>query len=307
VSTFTLIEAAVASGDGAAAAELTRYTITEMAEPIAVFPPFHERAREFLAQHGVGAPEIEVAENELAARRPGVSTDLAASWESYVAVARRCATSLDSGSNEEALHELLSELDSWRPAHDLACDLVHLHFAICAERLGENLIGEMWDYLLGAFYSTRDKYDTFETPWEQSFKALLLDAFETFRGHLSGPDRRGDIEITDEPDRVKVTFAPCGSGGRGFLSGPDREPSFAVTATAHDWSWNKEGVCLYCVHCCQLQQRVPIKRFGYPVRVVEPPTWPEQGGTGRCTWYVYKDHSLVPDEAYEAVGETRPG
>jgi hypothetical protein len=32
----------------------------------------------------------------------------------------------------------------------------------------------------------------------------------------------------------------------------DQEPpySFAVTASAHDWAWRQEGICLYCVHCC---------------------------------------------------------
>jgi hypothetical protein len=87
-------------------------------------------------------------------------------------------------------------------------------------------------------------------------------------------------------------------------SPPRAEPpfNFAVTKEAHDWSWGKKGVCLYCVHCCQLQERVPIQKLGYPVRVVDPPTWPADRETGLCTWYVYKDPSLVPDEAFRRVG-----
>ena len=74
----------------------------------------------------------------------------------------------------------------------------------------------------------------------------------------------------------------------------------------HDWSWGQAGVCLYCVHCCQLQERIPIRRFGYPLRVIEPPLWPEARGEGRCTWTIYKDPAMVPAEAYERVGETKP-
>ena len=44
--------------------------------------------------------------------------------------------------------------------------------------------------------------------------------------------------------------------------------------------------------------------YGYPIRVVDPPIWPqarEGGAAGRCTWTIYKDPSLVPDEAYLRV------
>ena len=106
------------------------------------------------------------------------------------------------------------------------------------------------------------------------------------------PGRLGDIEIVEEPGRIVFRFSPCGTGGRTFVDGwngpgagdggtgarrspmddPDR---FGVTTRPHDWSWGKAGVCLYCVHCCQLQERIPIRRFGYPLRVVDPPLWPQ--------------------------------
>ncbi len=77
--------------------------------------------------------------------------------------------------------------------------------------------------------------------------------------------------------------------------------NYAVTEGKYDWAWNTEGICLYCVHCCQLQEREPIRRLGYPVRVVDPPVWPAEGSK-KCTWYVYKDPALVPEAAYERVG-----
>jgi hypothetical protein len=78
----------------------------------------------------------------------------------------------------------------------------------------------------------------------------------------------------------------------------------SVTTGEHDWAWNTKGVCLYCAHCCQLQQRAPIERLGFPLRVIDPPT---QGQTpATCTWSIYKDPSKVPDDAYIRVGFDPP-
>jgi len=75
-----------------------------------------------------------------------------------------------------------------------------------------------------------------------------------------------------------------------------------VLQEAHDFAWSTPGVCRYCVHCCVLQQLTPIDDFGYPARVIDPPTRPGDP----CTWTVYRDPSLVPAEAYERVGRKKP-
>lgn len=128
---------------------------------------------------------------------------------------------------------------------------------------------------------------------------------------MSGPDREGDVKVWEEEDRWVLRFDPCGSGGRMFRRDPEaksapEEPPHGVTTARYDWAWNEEGVCYYCVHCCQLQERVPIERLGYPLRVVEPPLWPPSKGRRHCTWSIYKDPSLVPDEAYGRVGAPPP-
>ena len=81
---------------------------------------------------------------------------------------------------------------------------------------------------------------------------------------------------------------------------------FAVTTEPHDWAWNKVGVCAYCVHCCLLNELTPIDRLGYPTRVIDPPVWPDDRADPTCTWWVYKDPSLVPDAVYRRVGRERP-
>lgn len=81
---------------------------------------------------------------------------------------------------------------------------------------------------------------------------------------------------------------------------------FTIMKEKHDWAWNTVGVCGYCVHCCLLNELTPIDRIGYPTRVIDPPVWPDDRANPQCTWWVYKDPSLVPDEVYERVGRTRP-
>ena len=67
-----------------------------------------------------------------------------------------------------------------------------------------------------------------------------------------------------------------------------------------------KGVCLYRAHCCALSEINPIRRFGYPARVVEPPFANENGKRAHCTWWIYRDPSLVPDEVYRRTGNVKP-
>ena len=120
--------------------------------------------------------------------------------------------------------------------------------------------------------------------------------------------------MIEETDRVIFRFNPCGSGGRTMRSDGvddgiarmDPPYGFAVTSKSHDWAWNTEGVCLYCVHCCQLQERVPIQRLGFPLRVVDPPVWRAGAERSSCSWTIYRDPSQVPESSYQRVGLAPP-
>ena len=54
-----------------------------------------------------------------------------------------------------------------------------------------------------------------------------------------------------------------------------------------------------------MQQLKPIDAFGYPVRVVEPPTYPSDTAK-KCTFHVYKDPKEIPERYYEEVGRKKP-
>ena len=55
--------------------------------------------------------------------------------------------------------------------------------------------------------------------------------------------------------------------------------------------------------------------FGYPVGVVERPSYPTRDGIRvdeasvdrqRCQWTMYKDPTTVPEEIYRRAGRTKP-
>ena len=232
----------------------------------------------------------------------GASGDLETGWAAY---RRSIAAFADACQNRDAgaARTLLDEARStWQRHHDRACDTICALFDLAADTRGEAFVGELWDQLLAPMYErAATVYDPAETPWPQATERLLLDIFEATRGHLTGPHRDGAFTVLEDDDRWVITFAPCGSGGRTYARESD---SRSVTTQRHDWAWNTTGVCLYCAHCCQLQQRAPIARLGFPLRVVNPPVQGE--GPAVCTWSVYKDPARVPDEAYTSVGFRPP-
>jgi hypothetical protein len=315
-STYTLATRAAVEGRFDEARNLGRLAIEEAREGHELFPMFVQRTHSLLLDMGVDGSVLEQEEArllELLRFPDGTPFDLERGWWGFLSAMDDLDAACDLGDAPSAAAALESAREAWRRTHDRACDLVCGLLDLCARFLGEERIGEVWDHLLEDLYPSRDRYDPDRIEWREAVEALVLDAAMSLRGHLSGPGRAGEVEIEEEVDRWVLRFDPCGSGGRTFRldveeATPPRTEApygFAVTTGKHDWAWNTEGVCLYCVHCCQLQEREPIRRFGYPVRVVDPPVWPE-GAARKCTWYVYKDPSLVPEEAYRRVGAERP-
>ena len=316
-SSYRRAAQALADGRYADAAQLGRYTVEEAREGHELYAAWRDQTRRYLLREGV-TEEIVTAEEarlgNLLRLDDGAPFDADQRWAEFKGLIDDFVFSCGAGDAARAAARLEAARLSWRDTHDRACDWVYGLQDAVVRHLGEARIGPLWDELMAPMYETYDRYDTAVTPWPQSIRRLVLVAAESLRGHLSGPGRMGDIEISEEPERWVMRFDPCGSGGRSYRDdkaegyAPRMAPpyDFAVTEEEHDWAWNKKGVCVYCVHCCQLNQRMPIGRFGYPTRVVEPPTWPEAKAGGKCVWSVYKDPSLVPEEAYRQVGAKKP-
>ena len=293
---------------------LCRQFLSECQEAHVLFPDFIERELRYLRRE-VNPVTLEVQvrrlHDVLGNTEPDVTT-MSVAWTVLEDGLDSVYEFVVAGRPTEALDILEEVRRAWQRAHDYHVDLIYGLLDIAMRLLGEERIGPMWDEVMANFYETRDAFDLTRRPWSESFDLLLEDAAASLRGHLSGPGRMGNVEMSEEEDRVVFRFDPCGSGGRTLRrdateDGKARmEPPFhfGVTTRPHDWAWRTSGVCLYCVHCCQLQERIPIQRLGFPLRVVDPPVWGGADAKPSCTWTVYRDPSRVPESAYERVGLT---
>jgi hypothetical protein len=316
-SSYVLAEQAIAENRFEDACELGRYTIREALEAHELYRDWLVQTEAFLLAGGVGedivnAEQMRVA--ELLKLPNGASFDAEAGWQQYTDEIERFADACSTQDADGALSLLEKARKTWRLTHDRKHDWLCFLITFAAEKLGEDQIGPLWDVLLAPSYKLYERYDVDNNPWDVSAELLVQIMAEALRGHLSGPGRRGDIEFIDEGHRVGFRFAPCGSGGRTYQDDPDDDVgprmgppyNFGVTREKHDWAWNKTGICYYCAHCCAAMELEPIKMFGYPARVVDPPSWPEAQSGANCTWWVYTDPREVPDEIYQRVGREKP-
>jgi len=210
------------------------------------------------------------------------------------------------GTDREAARSGIEEVMTRnRLVHEIYCDwcwalLTRIRDVVGEERFGPAMRATMEDWVTVRY---KDMLD-------MSAAELLQLTVEGLRGEFFGPDLLGDIEIAEEEDRYVLSFDPCGTGGRmrrgvAQLGTPPRteQPyAFGVSHEAHDWSWNEKGVCLYCTHCADINELLPIDRTGRPMRVTEHPKSPGD----KCRWYIYKRPELIPAEFYERVGRRRP-
>jgi hypothetical protein len=120
--------------------------------------------------------------------------------------------------------------------------------------------------------------------------ALLMA--EEFRAHFSGPDRRGSVEIVEEPYSYHLVLDPCGSGGvlRRSLAESEGQHSRALAQPSPCTWGRRDEVPAYCAHCAQ-NELTAVKHFGYPLWVTEfDPDWRRP-----CGWTIYKDPRYIPD------------
>jgi hypothetical protein len=293
VPTLDRIEEALAGARYDDAAGLASHLIVEAQEIHELYTAWAAEIPRILVRAGVPLAELDRERARLVDATGAL--DPAGDWEDFgrlvAAFVRSCRR------RDPSVRALVAAVGTWRAGHDRHRDLVAGWIAVAVNRLGEARLGDVWRELQAEGIAEYARYDLDANPWPDSFARLVGVAIEGMHGHLGGPAGRGEIEVSEHDDRVELRFAPCGSGGR--LRAAER---YGVTTERHDWAWNETGVCHYCVHCCVLQQLEPIDRLGYPARVIDPPL---RAGDA-CTWSVYRDPSLVPEEAYRRVGRVKP-
>jgi len=276
-----------------------------------------------LVERGADPGDVESLDRrllELLATPDSRPFDVEGRWKGLLAATADLVTLVQRGDWEQAHEAVAVCRELWRTHSDRDVDWCSGLLNELVERHGEEVVPDIWERVLRPLFDTRyGRFDVDRAPWGESIlPALLMLALESMSSYLSTPNRDGQPLVLEEhDDRWVVRFDPCGSGGRSMRGEPlddapsRREPPFGfkVIEGAHAWTDGKAGVCVYCNHCQVVSEHWPIDRFGYPLRVVEPPTYAgEHDGEDRqtCSWTMYKDPALVPDEIYQRCGRTRP-
>jgi hypothetical protein len=210
-----------------------------------------------------------------------------------------------SGRQEEAL-ELLDELstESLEGINQYQ-DWVWALLSHIADRWGEDELPDAIRSTAGDWF--RPFYDLCRRLEPADRVRLIVEGMRAQRG---GPGLEGSVEVIEESDRWVLTFDPCGSGGRmrrgHELSGPPRSGppwNLGATKSAHPWSWGREGVPYYCVHCCVVHELMTSEwGDGYPLWVTDFDPDPSKP----TRWYVYKDPGQIPEEFFSRVGRKKP-
>jgi hypothetical protein len=318
-STLDKVEEALAAGDFERASELASFLKDEAEVIYRIYRDWLPKLIDFLAERGVPQAEIEELNERILGLlrtpddRPFHARRLWGELEDRI---RAFALACGREDADDARTILEDVQRRWVTLHDHDVDHIYGLMDAIVRRFGEEAMRDVWEHMIGGLFTTRyAKFDIEQYSWEESLDTNVYLALEAMRGHLVGPGRRGNVELEEDDDRFTFRFDPCGSGGhlvRGDqeveMTPPRMEPPYgwAVLEEEHDFGWNKKGVCLYCTNCCVVMQLKPIEAFGYPVRVVEPPTYPDRKDV-KCTWHVYKDPRKVPESYYEDVGQRKPG
>jgi hypothetical protein len=323
VSTTTTIIEAIGAGHWEVAAQLVDYWMEEAKVVYVVYQVWTEGWGGFLSAKGVTAAELqhEMERLEMLLAFPdGQPFDTVSRWTQLSHAAGALAHRLRAFelTREEALAELEVLRESWRQHHDRGADLQSGLLTFVANRFGESAIGEAYAHVLEPYLQERyQPFDIREHSYEETLYRNLYLSFEAMRGHLVGPDRNGDIEVTEDEEKYVIAFDPCGSGGRGqrgdLVEGtPSRSEApynFGVTTEEHDWAWNEKGVCYYCAHCCFALEYWPAQQWGHPLRVIDSPLYPEETSgeqPKKCAWTIYKSVDAIPAAAYARIGMSKP-
>jgi hypothetical protein len=217
----------------------------------------------------------------------------------------RLRDAIAAGAGETARRGIDEVMTRNRLVHEVYCDWCWALLTRIRDTFGEADYGRAMRATMEDWVTVR-----YKDMLDMSPEELLQLTVEGLRGEFFGPELLGDIEITEEEDRYVLAFDPCGTGGRmrrgvPQLGTPPRtQPpyNFGVSHGAHDWSWNEAGVCLYCTHCADVNELLPLDLVGRPMRVTEHPVHPGD----KCRWYIYKRPELIPESFYEKVGRRRP-
>ena len=322
VSTYRKILESIDEGQWDQARELADYFVDEAAVCWHLYRQWLADLAGFLRDEGTSEEELEAIEEHLreVTRLPdGQPFDSHSMWDRFNELIAKVGSSCQAKDADAARSLMAEAKEVWRQTHDRDVDKTYCLMSETAARYGDDAIPRMYERVLLPLFAWRyEKFDIDKHPWDEGLETLMYVACEAMRGHLVGPERTGDFELEEYDDRFVLRFDPCGSGQRtirgdwieGTPARIEAPYNWRVAEEERDWNHFTKGVCLYCAHCVILMEHMPIDRFGYPVRVIDPPVYPDTDKDPsirqRCQWTMYKDPTTVPEEMYTRTGRVKP-
>lgn len=215
------------------------------------------------------------------------------------------SSAIDAGDRDAAKSLAQYSAVEGKSLHDLLCDWLWDLFTQIANRHGEEEMHAIMRKSQEGWMMRRTWKAFLKMPVE---RRVQLTA-EIMRAHRSGAKQLGELTVTETEDRYSIYMDPCGSGGRMRRGDPvDGTPSrlgapygFGTTSKAYDWSWGKENVPYYCLHCC-LNELLPMEWGGHPLWV----TGYDRDASKPCVWHFFKTAEAIPEEYYTRVGRKKP-
>jgi hypothetical protein len=191
-----------------------------------------------------------------------------------------------------ALAAFTQYVDEMRSRHDLAGEFVSTYGGVIQEQIDEATAAAVLQDALESCAVLKGMWDAFVRLTPELLAAVLA---EHLRGHFSGPGREGSVRIVEEPDRYRLLFEPCGTGGAMRQRQVAGLTKYRESSAA---TWHRAGeVPSYCAHCA-LNEITSIKRLGYPAWVTEFDPDPHKP----CGWTVYKKPELIPERYFTRLG-----
>jgi hypothetical protein len=215
----------------------------------------------------------------------------------------RAIEALDAGDVAAARALCEGMKHEWLMLHDLYAAGTAGLLTFVKDRLGEDAIAEAHEASMAGHWQ-----DTVE-------KVALIDRRQvvellagTWRAHsTSGVGRNpGAFTIVEDDEKVTFSMNPCGSGQRLWRNGyydPARPHAFATTDEAHDWSYGRKGLPIYCTHCTFMNELLPIRWLGFPIYPSHPP---DDFDHDPCVWHWYKDPAAIPAEHWARYDLEKP-
>lgn len=220
----------------------------------------------------------------------------------------RLRDAIKAGDTETALELVEYAQVEGKGLHDVYCDWVYSLLTWISENCGEERLLDVLSYSkekVGAAFLDQLK-------GLNNKKEVVQWYTEQMRAHRSGPGESGAITVHEEPDRFVISCDPCGAGGRmrrggevdGTPARTDAPFDFGTTKRAYPWSWGRENVSYYCLHCSVWHELLPMLASGVPTRLVADydPDNPHKP----CTLLFYKDPKDIPEKYYARMGLKKP-